>query len=183
MTGRGRTVALGAACVGLGAWFVASVVSQHPQRAFDRVRRFDATNTLIPDWRFFAPEPAQHDFGVLCRTLDADGAETPWVEVVPVTPRRWTDGVWFPKRRVDKAIFDLCDQLTRQIGLIGDDGTGSTAYALLRGVVERHVRRAAGGGALPRGFQFMLARSSGYDLTEEPDYIYLSKFEAIADQD
>jgi hypothetical protein len=76
-----------------------------------------------------------------------------------------------------KAIHDLSDQLTRQMGMIGDDGTSGTAYKLLRGLVERHVR--AEPDATPKGFQFMLARSGGYDGSEEPDYIYLSKFEEL----
>lgn len=174
---RGRDLLWGGACLGLGAWLVASAASQHPQRIFDRVRRYDVTNTLIPDWRFFAPEPAQHDFVLLRRTLTAEEIETPWVNVVEVRPRAWSHGVWFPARRLDKAIHDLSDQLTRQMGLIGDDGTSGTAYKLLRGLVERHVR--AESGATPKGFQFMLARSGGYDGSEEPDYIYLSKFEEL----
>ncbi|TDC60920.1 hypothetical protein E1258_13170 [Micromonospora sp. KC207] len=175
---RGRDVLWGGACLGLGAWLVASVASQHPQRVFDRVRRYDVTGTLIPDWRFLAPEPAQHDFVLLRRTLEVDGTETPWVNVVSVRQRAWSHGFWFPRRRLDKAIFDLCDQLTRQISLIGDDGTSGTAYKLLCGLVERHVRTAAGAVA-PKGFQFMLARSSGYDSSEEPEYVYLSRFEKL----
>lgn len=174
-----RTVFWGSACAGLGTWFVATVFSQHPQRIFDRVRHYDATNTLIPDWRFFAPEPAQHDWVLLRRTLGGDGVETPWVNVIDVRQRQWWHGIWFPNRRLDKALHDLSDHLTRHMGLIGDDGTGGTAYALLRGVVERHVRVGTAGQATPAGFQFMLARCGGYDDSEEPDYIYLSKFEPL----
>ncbi|TYB39240.1 hypothetical protein FXF50_08330 [Micromonospora sp. AP08] len=167
------------ACVGLGAWFVASVLTQHPQRIFDKVRRHDPTGTLLPDWRFFAPEPAQHDFVLLCRTLNADGSESAWVNVVDTSPRAWTHGFWYPARRLDKAVHDLCDQLTRQLGLLGDDGTDSPAYALMRGLVRRHVCRATAGGVSPRGFQFVIARSSGYDEREEPEYVYLSRFEPL----
>jgi hypothetical protein len=168
-----------AAYVGLGAWFVASCIGQHPQRAFDRVRQLDPTGTLIPDWRFFAPEPAQHDFVLLRRTLDADGTETPWESIVEIKPRTWRHAFWFPERRLDKAVHDLCDQITRQMSILGDDGTNGPSYALLRGLAERHVREASVGRYSPQGFQFMIARCGGYDETEEPDYIYLSRFEPL----
>ncbi|GAA2709334.1 hypothetical protein ACFY2R_01790 [Micromonospora olivasterospora] len=175
--GRSGLVTLGA-CLGLGAWFVASVLSQHPQRVFDKLRRHDPTGTMLPDWRFFAPEPAQHDFVLLVRCLGHDGAESPWESVVEISPRAWTHGFWHPARRMDKAVHDLCDQLTRHLGLLGDDGTSTPAYALMRGVVERHVRAKAGGPP-PKGFQFVIARAAGYDDREEPEYVYLSRFESL----
>lgn len=168
-----------AACLGFGAWLVISVLSQHPQRIFDRLRRHDPTGSLIPDWRFFAPEPAQHDFALLRRTLEEDGTETPWENVIDIQPRLWWHGFWFPERRRDKALHDLCDQVTRHMSLLGDDETKVPAYALMRGVVERHVRASIKGDRKPRGFQFVIARSSGYDDAEEPEYIYLSRFEKL----
>lgn len=171
-------VAWAGACAGLGAWFVASILSQHPQRIFDRLRRAEPTGVALPDWRFFAPEPARYDFVVLYRTLRADGTETPWQAVAEPKPRTLRHAVWFPERRLDKAVHDLCDHLTQQLNVFGDDGTGAPAYALLSGMVRRKVDESATGDR-PRGFQFLIARSSGYDEGEEPRYMYLSRFEKL----
>lgn len=38
-------------------WFVLTLLTQHPQRSFDRLRSLDPVGLTIPNWRFFAPEP------------------------------------------------------------------------------------------------------------------------------
>jgi hypothetical protein len=166
------------AYAGLGAWFAASVFSQHPVRVFDRIRHHDPTGILFPDWRFFAPEPARHDFVLLYRTLEQDGEQSPWHGVEDATRRSWKHAVWFPRRRIEKGLYDLCDQILQHLSLIGDDGTRGPAYALMRGVVRGKIR-AERGSDLPTGFQFMIARSGGYDEREEPEYVYCSRFERM----
>jgi hypothetical protein len=166
----------GLVTAGLAGWFLLTLLSQHPQRAFDRFRRFDATGLLIGNWRFFAPEPAQHDFHVLHRVLRADGVESKWIETNTIPRRRWVQAVWFPDRRQDKAMFDVCSELVVHMGTPGVDMTKSTAYAVLTESVERRVRQDAAGGDLPEGFQFVIARSGGYDETVEPDYLIVSPF-------
>lgn len=166
------------ACAGFGVWFIASVVSQHPQRIFDRLRRVEPTGLALPDWRFFAPEPARYDFVVLYRMLRADGSETPWQALAEPKPRIPRHAVWFPERRLDKALHDLCDRLTQQLNVFGDDGTDALEYTLLSGLIRRRVEESADGDR-PRGFQFLIARSSGYDEGEDPKYLYLSRFEKL----
>jgi hypothetical protein len=166
-------------CAGLGGWFVASVLSQHPQRMFDRLRYHDPTGTLLPDWRFFAPEPAQYDFVLLRRELDASGVETPWQVVLDGIPRAWRHSLWFPRRRLDKGVHDACDQIARHLNLLGDDGTSAPAYALMRGLVEQSVAGEYQGRPPPRGFQFLIGRFAGHDRSEKPQYIYLSRFEKL----
>ena len=67
----------------LCGWWVVTLLSQHAQRTFDRLRPLDRIGLVIPNWRFFAPEPAVHDFHLLYRIRDLDETGT---IIVPATP-------------------------------------------------------------------------------------------------
>ncbi|MEU7618724.1 hypothetical protein AB0B27_21880 [Micromonospora rifamycinica] len=164
---------------GLVGWFGVTVLSQHPQQVFDRFRRYDVPGLLIGNWRFFAPEPAQHDFHVLHRVLTADGTQTRWVETTHIPRRHWRQVVWFPERRQDKAIFDICADLIAHLGTPGVEITATPPYEVLRDFVAHAVRRQYAGADVPRGFQFVIARSAGYDESHQPDYLLVSPFEPL----
>jgi hypothetical protein len=161
---------------GLGLWFTATAASQHPNTMFDRLRNYDRAGLLIPNWRFFAPEPARHDFHVLHRVLTADGVETPWDETSRFVPRAWSHALWFPRQRRHKAIFDVCHDLVRHLQAPERQITESPAYRLLQEFVECTVRTDFAGRELPQGFQFTVARHTGYDQDQDPDYILVSPF-------
>jgi hypothetical protein len=163
-----------AVAAGFAGWWLVSAASQHPLVVFDRLRARDR-HALVPNWRFFAPEPAQHDFHVLHRVLTADGEQTPWSATSRITPRSDLHIVWFPARRREKAVFDVCSRILLQLetgGLAAD----IPAYHLLREFVEVAVRRGCQGQPLPQGFQFLIARHAGYDEEQDPDYLFLSPF-------
>lgn len=162
---------------GLAAWFVATVAGQHPQRAFDRVRGRDKLGVLIPDWRFFAPEPGQHDLTMMHRVRGADGVNTQWLETKPIVARRWSHAVWMPGRRHDKAMFDVANELCALVAMPIGDPTSTPAYRLLRGFAERSVRADH---PAARGFQFMIVRSGGYDESVEPEFLFLSPYTKLA---
>ncbi|MCU7820142.1 DUF5819 family protein [Kitasatospora sp. DSM 101779] len=172
----GQKACTAAVLGGLAAWFGATFVSQHPQMAFDRVRAYDKIGLLVPNWRFFAPEPARHDYHVLHRVLTADGEETPWTQTTQITPRTWTHTVWFPSRRREKAVFDLAFDLIALMGQPGADVTAHPAYWTLVDMVTQAVRAEYGDRALPQGFQFLVARHTGYEQEPEPEYIFVSAF-------
>jgi hypothetical protein len=173
VAGRAAPVALS---VGLGSWLLATAASQHPHRAFDGLRRFDPVGLGLPNWRFFAPEPAQHDYHVLHRVLAADGTQGEWVETSTISPRRWSHVLFFPDRRREKGLFDVASELS---GLMVDpriDLTRTVPFELLRNAVELRVRADHAGGPAPRGFQFLLARHTGHDEEPEPEYLLASPF-------
>jgi hypothetical protein len=170
------------ACAGLGAWFVATAASQHPHRAFDRFRDYDPTGLFVPNWRFFAPEPAQHDFHVLHRVLTAEGEQTPWSESTHITPRAWRHALWFPDRRRDKAMFDVANELITLTTIPGLDLATTAPFELLRDAVELKVRAEYEGRPLPQGFQFLIARYTGHDESGEPDYLLASPFVPLAEE-
>ncbi|MFF7638388.1 hypothetical protein ACFZB9_35345 [Kitasatospora sp. NPDC008050] len=134
---------------------------------------------LIPNWRFFAPEPAQHDVHLLHRVRLADEAGTAWPQTNPIAERTWRQSVWFPERRRDKAMFDLCAELIPRLGPAGLDLTSVPAYRVLRDFVEVAVRREYHERELPCGYQFVIARGTGYDEEGEPEYVLVSPFHPL----
>jgi hypothetical protein len=172
----GRLADRGAA-LGLAALLTATVFAQHPQRLFDAVRnRFPAPD-LLPDWRFFAPEPGRHDFHVLVRVAEQDGAVSPWWAVHDFGRRAAWHSVWFPRHRHEKALFDVCSELTLFFRAPGLDVAATPPYLLLQGFAERVVReRRPVDDPPPRGFQFLVLRDSGYEEGNEPEYVLASAF-------
>ncbi|GAA2077646.1 hypothetical protein GCM10009801_33880 [Streptomyces albiaxialis] len=172
-------VAGAAAATALAAWFTVTALSQHPDRTnFDRIRHLDWIGLGIPDWRFFAPNPAQQDYRLFHRSLDADGNETAWREAMPMAPRRWTQALWFPSRRQDKGFFDLMSQTVTLMNEPRAKVADTVPYRLLAGHVEHELRaeRRHSGRPLPRGFQFLVAQDGGYDDEETPSYLFTSAF-------
>ena len=175
---RVETVAASAA---FGSWVLATLASQHPHRAFDGLRRFDPVGLALPNWRFFAPEPAQHDYHVLHRVLRADGTESPWVETTSICMRCWKHVFFFPDRRREKALFDIASELTQLMMDPRIDISRTVPFELLGNAVELHVRSSLGEDEEPpRGYQFLLARHTGHDEAHEPDYLFASPFVPLA---
>ncbi|OZM71979.1 hypothetical protein CFN78_17745 [Amycolatopsis antarctica] len=172
-----------AVLAGLAGWFGATAASQHPQRIFDRMREFDPTGLIVANWRFFAPEPARHDFHLLHRVQSADGFQGPWEETTTIAPRAAVQTVWFPGRRREKALFDLCNELLVHLGTPGLDITRSPSFALLRDFVDVTVRERHRAGPAPRGFQFLIARHTGHEQDLDPDYLLVSPFVPLAAED
>lgn len=171
-----------AIALGLAAGWAATAASQHPLRVFDRFRDYDPLGLLLPNWRFFAPEPAQHDFHILHRVLTADGEQTQWSETSRIAVRTWEQAVWFPDHREEKAVFDICTELLLAMGPAGRDVSHTPAYRLLRDFVEQAVCAQYAGCPLPQGFQFIIARHTGHDEEPEPDYVLASPFVPLAPQ-
>jgi hypothetical protein len=157
-----------------GAILAATLFSQHPNRIFDRFRKLDQIGFWIPNWRFFAPEPAMSDFHILHRTLSADDFESPWEESHVVTPRKATHLFWFPDRRIDKGIFDVASELVSHLGAQEALILNSPAYRVLRSFVRHRIQSSAHPPLA--GFQFLLARSTGVDTSAEPEEILTSPF-------
>jgi hypothetical protein len=161
----------------LAGWVLLTASNQHPSRSFDRFRKYDKTGAAIPNWRFFAPEPAVHDFRILHRVLGTDGSESPWTMTNPISERTWGQAVWFPDRRQQKAISDACSELISGLRAASDRVTESVPYRLLRDHVNELVTAAPQHRSSPQGFQFIIVSDSGYDDAEEPQYLFASKFE------
>lgn len=168
--------------VALAGWFVASVLGQHPDRSYDKTRRLDRTGTgiLIPNWRFFAPNPAVEDQHFLYRLATEDKTDhTLWREAYTIQPRKLVHAVWFPGRRIEKAVFDVAATLTN------DGGTNSPRQREARESAQKLIcefirRRLTPEPGYPL-FQVMLVRYSGYDHSEDPKYDIIFDYERVQD--
>lgn len=163
----------------LTAWFVVTVLCQHPDRSYDRLRRYDRSGLLIPNWRFFAPEPAVEDQHFLYRLASADQQRhTPWRAVFEAAPRRAVHAVWFPGRRIEKGVFDAAAALTEttNTALPAHAAARRAAYEIVVDFVRARLQPAPD---MPL-VQVMLVRYSGYDHSEVPKYDMISDYEPVA---
>lgn len=155
----------------LAGWFIGSVLGQHPDRSYDKVRRLDKTGTgiVIPNWRFFAPNPAMEDQHFLYRLATEDKSKhTPWREAYTIQPRKLVHAVWFPGRRIEKAVFDVASTLTHDGG--ANNPRMSKAKESAQELIYEFIRRRLDPEPGYPLFQVMLVRYSGYDHSEDPKY-------------
>lgn len=168
-----------AGVVGVG-WLIGTALSQHPHRSFDRLRQFDRSGLVIPNWRFFAPNPAIHDNRLAHRILWQDGSASEWIETHEIVGRTWHDGLWCPGRRRDKAVTDMCSNLLQLLSeRHGDAVEHMPTYLTMNAVVRHQVGQhpeAEGRGI--QGYQFAVCRDPGYDEEAELELIFASRFEA-----
>ncbi|MFE0808851.1 hypothetical protein ACFW34_15415 [Streptomyces sp. NPDC058848] len=163
----GVTRAVGAAAL------VATLAVQHPNSSFGRVVTRDGFS-LLPNWRFFAPTPAVHDFHLLYRTLDRQGRTSRWKAVDVIEGRKPHQIVWFPTRRPEKAVFDICSELLPVLDQGVTRMSRTSAYHLLLAYLRRWVRVDGPPGA--KGFQFALTQATGYDTGHDPEIIFISPY-------
>jgi hypothetical protein len=93
-----------------GGWFALSLIGQlWPRESW--IRR-SSISWLLPDWRFFAPEPGVEDFVVVYRSRSAADEVGPLVAIPPLTSGALR-ALWNPGTRRHKALFDLTDGVQR----------------------------------------------------------------------
>lgn len=163
-----------AVSVGFAAWLVASVFSQHPLRSFDRVRSLDKLGVLIPDWRFFSPEPVKEDYVVLFRFEDLEGGISPWRRAAePAKKRKIYHGLWYPEQRYNRGLMSLCEMI------IGDISSGTylpgrsiTPSQLISVLIEARMSQLnlkhSG------SYQFAIATEAEYDPKHESAFLFVS---------
>ncbi len=162
----------------MASWVLVTATNQLPNRAFDWARKYDPSVMFIPNWRFFAPNPAVHDFRLAHRILWEDDTSTAWIDTKDIPARKLYNTVWFPSRRRDKAITDMSNSLIERMEDPSAAIESSLPYAALRNLVWGAITESLEpGGPVPKGFQFALGRDAGYDESEEPTVFFTSKFE------
>ncbi|GAB3108902.1 hypothetical protein GCM10027160_07420 [Streptomyces calidiresistens] len=178
VTGPGAAARIGAALV-----LVGTLSAQHPNPSFGRIARRDTFSAFLPNWRFFAPNPAQHDYHFFYRTLNTAGETSGWRPVEVIAGRRLHQILWFPGRRPEKAIFDIGTELLITLDKGFDALTRLPAYRMLVGFLRDEIARGEERGSRDgnpehavKGFQFTLARAAGYDDSEEPEVIFVSPY-------
>lgn len=161
----------------MAGWLTVTVLSQHPNRGFDSLRSWDRSAVILPNWRFFAPNPAQEDMVLGHRAKLRSGDVTSWTPTRQIPERTLTHSVWFPGRRADKGVFDVGGRLLSSIA----DPTVQIELTPDYRLAANHVRRTveAHHGENAAGFQFCLARDPGYDTGRELEILFISRYEPL----
>lgn len=164
-----------AARIGASAMLVATLATQHPNPVFNRIQVRDHFSVL-PNWKFFAPNPATHDYHYLYRTLDVEGNTSRWRDIELIADRKMHQAIWFASRRSEKAVFDVCSEILQRMDK-GFDAIKSTAsYRLLVEFIRREIRESSSDVSSIKGFQFSMVRASGHDHEEEPEILFVSPY-------
>lgn len=161
----------------LGSWF-ALTLCQQANRPHPLGKRIDPTSMAIPNWRFFAPTPARHDFNVLYRDKLANGELTPWREQEISKDRTLLQMIWHPARRMEKALFDVASELLQASEKVKEVERIqlTVSYLALLNFVTNQVEHHPDGVQV----QFLIAQSAGHDENIEPRMLFLSDFHALA---
>lgn len=161
-----------------GSWFVATLLSQDPRRKFEKIRQFDQTGALIPDWRFFAPRPGMHDHHLLMRDELPDDSTTDWKEVAAPRERTLMDALWFVGRRGEKAITDAASGLMLYTEH-HKDKKNEVQVTIPYLTLLNYVTHAIDHHPDAKRTQFLIATSDGYAEKEEPTMLFLSNMHPL----
>ncbi|EIE98540.1 hypothetical protein [Saccharomonospora glauca] len=161
----------------LSLWFGLSV-TQQTGRPHPLAKRIDPTAMAIPNWRFFAPTPARHDFNVLYRDRLRNGELTPWREQEITKDRTLRQMLWHPDRRMEKALFDVASELLQSREQIQEAERIqlTVPYLAMLNFVSYQVEHHPDAVAV----QFLIAQSAGHDESVEPTMLFLSEFHSLA---
>ena len=162
-----------ASAVGLFCGWLAISIFVYVPSLTKRIRRWDSFG-LVPQWNFFAPNPARHDFHLLFRDQLQDGTMTEWTEVASIAQRPNWGIVWNPRKRRNKALFDAVTDLAMHVKDSLPAIELSIPYLTLLNYVSGLPRFAGA-----RFTQFLIMRSGSSDQGQKPELFYLSKLHAL----
>lgn len=164
----------------LGLWFAGTALKNEPTRKWRWSERIDPVALVLPDWRFFAPNPGVHDNHILFRDELPDGEVTDWQEVTVVRQRKLSHIVWYPDRREEKIFFDAINEIAKTVHdeRMKDPGDVqiTCAYLFLLNYLTHHVEHHDK--AIKT--QFLITRSDGRAEQEEPLILFLSNLHPVA---
>ncbi|MGS0562821.1 hypothetical protein [Microbacterium aurugineum] len=123
----------------LAGWIAATVLAQHPQHEFDRMRRIPVFRLVLPDWRFFVPSPPDHDLVPIFRRV-VDGEPGRWSRIGRPRERNLLDGLWFPGARREHGLVDV----SRELSLLGPVSQAELDSCVPFVVLREAVRAAHG---------------------------------------
>lgn len=167
----GLTRAAGAALL------LGTLSAQHPNPLFNKAQKLDIFSAMFPNWRFFAPTPAQHDYHILYRTLNHDGETSSWRMVEVIVGRKLPQVFWFPGRRPEKAIFDIVTELVTQLDKGFSTLVKLPSYRMLCAFLRHRITDDGAEGV--KGFQFTLVRATGYEESD-PEVVFVSPYTPMA---
>jgi hypothetical protein len=154
------------------AWLLCSILVYIP-RLRRPIRNYDIFG-LVPEWRFFAPNPGRTDFHLLYRDKYRDGTLSNWTEVAAIGNRRVWNMLYNPMRRRNKALFDCMQEFSRHVNERDPVLELSIPYLTLLNYVSCLFRNP-----LPEQVQFLLMYSAGEQADKDPEPLYVSGFHRL----
>jgi hypothetical protein len=149
-----------------GDWVLGSLLILVP-RCAETLRLYDVL-ALLPEWKFFAPNPARGDFHLLYRDRLPSGLG-PFTEIRFLEPRPWWACFWNPQRRSGKALFDAVIGLAHQSKSTPGAVATSTPYLTLLQYISMLPRYNAG-----THTQFLVLYSGAMKADQGPQLVYVS---------
>lgn len=159
-------------------WFALSILQQLDRTRIPR--RVDPLSMLIPNWRFFAPVPARHDFNVLYRVRRANGVVAAWREESFAVRRSLLQIFWHPRRRIEKALFDVASELFQVSRELRDPEAIQLTVSYLS--LLNHLSHVVAHPDDATEVQFLIARSAEYEPDLEPQLLFLSEWHRLDDR-
>jgi hypothetical protein len=148
-------------------WALLCLLVQLP-RAKLFIRKHDFFQ-LVPEWRFFAPRPAQGDFYLLYQDTFDDGRCTNWTEVRPHIERSWSNVLWNPGKRERKALFDVVNLLSLRASVRDKGLECSIVYLTLLNHISSLPRSLS-----PAFTRFLVMQSHGALPRTQPEVMFIS---------
>ena len=155
-----------------GAWAIATILSSAGY-VRDRVRALDVLG-VVPEWRFFGPNPGRSDFHLLYRDGLATGELTGWIEVPLILPRPWHAFAFNPDRRPAKALMDLAVDLSRRAAAGGEPIVASMPYLTFLQLVSARPSTE-----LSTHRQFLVLLASADTDDAEPELLFSSELHEL----
>ena len=157
----------------VATWLTATTFTQHPNRVFDRLRSLDRYTLVIPNWRFFAPNPATHDYIFAVRwRLKGEKQTSDWYMINTYNDRRLSHIIYYPNRRVEKSLSDVAGRVLTHLSANPETLSLSPDYKLLSNNTKQFVKDNVG--CRVEKFQFMIAADTGYDTSGDYSEFYVS---------
>jgi hypothetical protein len=146
-------------------WLLLSILVYVPALT-PHVRQWDLL-ALVPEWKFFAPHPPQHNYHLLYRDISEDQQVTGWKEVALAENRRWWNFIWNPGRRARKAFFDVVSETARQATRNTEGIEASVPYLTLLVLISKQPR------TVPATFTQFLILLSKVSITNKRNEVLL----------
>jgi hypothetical protein len=159
----------------LAGWLWATAAAQSPN---PRYRARPERWLLVPNWRFFAPNPFSKDVHLLYRDELADGTLTGWSELPLVTPRAVRQAVWYPDGRYEKTFVDAVSDLKIVMRKAPQHVRHTRPYHTLLAFITPAVFHPPDAART----QFLIAHSTGVDDSEDASLYFLSEFHPLTPQ-
>ena len=148
----------------LAGWFFLCIASQFSY--FAKRMPDGGMAELLPNWKFFAPEPGTSDFRVVARTY-LNGDWSRWTEVFGIERSRLRC-LWNPAKFEVKAVFDAVNHLLEEYSSGEDTVALSWPYLVL---LQDVVSRTSPG---TQKVQFAIIRSQGFIPNREISAAFVS---------